>query len=171
MAKTQWLDFKQIKERVSIENLLSHYGALEKMKRKGDQLTGFCPLPCHTGQHKKSPSFSVNTAKNIWKCFSCEKGGNIIDFVQIMENLDNVRSAAQRIVEIFPEAASDKPEANAKEPADSQNENQPNKKSEDKPIANKPLTFQLKNLNTKHPYLKKRGLNVNGGRKGSEKSE
>ena len=43
MTKKQWLDFKQIKHEVGMEALLRHYGLWEKMRGKGDQVSGFCP--------------------------------------------------------------------------------------------------------------------------------
>ncbi len=37
---------------------------------------------------KKTPSFYINTSKQIYKCFGCGEGGDIINFVMKMENLD-----------------------------------------------------------------------------------
>lgn len=172
MAKNQWLDFKQIKERVGMENLLQHYGILEKMKRKGDQLTGFCPLPGHSGKGKNSPSFSVNTAKNAWQCFSCDKGGNTFDFVMVMESLTEIREAAKQISEWFGNVGVvEKPERESNTQPASSPAPQEEKPVEPSPRASKeekeeqginpPLTFILKNLNDKHPYLKQRNLEPN----------
>ncbi|MGO0943883.1 CHC2 zinc finger domain-containing protein, partial [Clostridioides difficile] len=34
------------------------------------------------------PSFYINTSKQIYKCFGCGEGGDVINFVMKMENLD-----------------------------------------------------------------------------------
>jgi DNA primase len=164
MPQNKWINFQHIKQTVSIEDLLHHYGKRDKFRENGDQLTGFCPLPCHTGKGKKSPSFSVNTEKNAWQCFSCNKGGNIFDFVMLMEGLETVRSAGLWIVEHFPTAAADPDKPNDDAATDKstttpevEQPDDSNKVTES--ARNQPITFVLKNLNQKHPYLKKRGLN------------
>ncbi len=43
-----------------------------------------CSCPFHTD---KTPSLIVSPAKNIWKCFSCMKGGNAITYLQQKDNL------------------------------------------------------------------------------------
>lgn len=54
------------------------------LKKSGRNFKGFCPW--HTDNH---PSLSVNTTKNVWKCFVCEdKSGGPIRFVQNYYNLD-----------------------------------------------------------------------------------
>ncbi|MCX7717748.1 MAG: DNA primase [Candidatus Sumerlaeaceae bacterium] len=64
------------------------------LKRVGINLKGLCPF------HKeKTPSFSVNAAKQIFHCFGCGKGGDVIRFVQEIERLDwmgAVRFLAER---------------------------------------------------------------------------
>lgn len=42
--KTEWVDFKEIKEKVSMEDILGHYKLLKGLKRKGNELKGFCPF-------------------------------------------------------------------------------------------------------------------------------
>lgn len=168
-SQNLWLDFKEIKEKVGMEDLVRHYGLLEKLKRKNDQLTGFCPLPGHTGKGKKSPSFSVSTAKNAWKCFSCNIGGNIFDFVMAMENLSEVREAAEKISAWFNGVGiKEKPAQDTGTPAEPTTKPEKTAVDEPKttttgteteePKSNPPLTFTLKNLEPKHPYLKKRKL-------------
>lgn len=54
------------------------------LKKSGHNYKGFCPW--HTDNH---PSLSVNTTKNVWKCFVCEdKSGGPIRFIQNYYNLD-----------------------------------------------------------------------------------
>ena len=54
-----------------------------QLKRKGRNFFGLCPF------HKeKSPSFSVSPDKQIFHCFGCGVGGNVIHFISKIENLD-----------------------------------------------------------------------------------
>jgi len=145
--KAEWVNFKDIKEKVSIEDLLSHYNLLEGLRRKGNELIGYCPI--HDKNHYNKNSFSVNTEKNIWHCFSCDAGGNILDFVAFMENVD-IRQAALLIKKWF-RIDSQKDEKMAKKEREG-------KKEEVNEEMNKPLTFKLKNLDYDHPYLKERGI-------------
>ena len=46
-------------------------------------------MPFH---NEKTPSFSVNPDKQIFKCFGCGAGGSSIDFVMEIEKLDFVES-------------------------------------------------------------------------------
>lgn len=103
MSKNNWVDYKEIKAKVSIEQILGHYGLLDKLRRKGDNLIGPCPI--HGGNNPGQ--FHVSTTKNAFHCFgNCKKGGNIIDFVCAMEKLDRdnqeeFRKAALLIQEWF----------------------------------------------------------------------
>lgn len=160
MPKTQYVDFKAVKQAVSILQILDHYNLTGRFKRNGDSLTGPCPL--HNGQ---SPTqFRVSISKNCWNCFSeCKSGGNILDFVARKEDV-SIREAALRIAGWF-NLSFEKPipndEARPAEKA-APPETNPAKPSATKPEvesgANKPLGFQLQNLDAAHPYLTERGL-------------
>lgn len=84
-----------------IVSVISDYVRLE---RKGKDYFGLCPF------HKeKTPSFSVVPAKQIYYCFGCGKGGNVINFVMQVENLDYpqaVRMLAERARLTIPEGES-----------------------------------------------------------------
>ena len=150
----KWVEYKLIKEKVSIEDILERYGLLERFTRRGDQLSGACPI--HKG-HKKS-QFSVNLAKNAFKCFSpdCGAQGNAIDFVSYFEGI-SFRQAAEMIQEWFdikPEKGSEKKERRrAGTPAKKAEKQDKTEELKE----NKPLTFEL-NLDSKHEYLESRGL-------------
>src|SRR5437764_641121 len=97
------LDFAAIRE-IPLEGVLARYNI--SLKRKdGTALYGNCPLPSHGSRTKGS--FFVNTTRNVWYCHSdsCKKGsragGNVIDFVAVMEKLD-AYAAAARLAEWFP---------------------------------------------------------------------
>src|SRR5438093_7863491 len=80
-----WIDFKQLRQSLSFEAVLRHYGV--ELKIKGGQHHGFCPLPHHKGK-RNSPSFSANLEKGIFQCFGCGAKGNLLEFAALMENVD-----------------------------------------------------------------------------------
>src|SRR4051794_31017847 len=99
---TTWVDFKELRARARIADVLSAYQV--ELKVKGERATGFCPLPGHQGE-RKSSSFSVHLTKNLFNCFSCKRGGNAIDLVVLLEGLDpsspmDVRKAALKLAEL-----------------------------------------------------------------------
>src|SRR3546814_11512263 len=51
-------------------------GDFVTLKKRGANYIGLCPF--HT---EKTPSFNVNPARGIFKCFGCGKGGHAVDFV------------------------------------------------------------------------------------------
>jgi len=68
-----------IKETCAIEDIIGQYTRLTGSK---PQLKGMCPL------HKDNkPSFYVNTAKGVFFCHGCHKGGDVISFVQQIEKI------------------------------------------------------------------------------------
>lgn len=70
----------EIRSSNDIVDTISQYVTL---KRSGRNFFGLCPF------HKeKSPSFSVSPDKQIFHCFGCGVGGNVIHFVSKIENLD-----------------------------------------------------------------------------------
>ena len=77
--------------RLNIVDVVSSYLPLTK---KGTNYWGLCPF-----HHEKTPSFSVNEAKQIYHCFGCGKGGGAIRFVMEMDSLsfpEAVRKLADR---------------------------------------------------------------------------
>ena len=69
---------EEIRTRNDIVDVISSYIRLTK---KGSNYFGLCPF-----HSEKSPSFSVSPSKQIYYCFGCESGGNVIRFVQNYEN-------------------------------------------------------------------------------------
>ncbi len=71
---------EEIRIRNDIVDVVSEYVKLDK---KGSNNFGLCPF------HKeKTPSFCVSDTKQIFNCFGCGKGGNVIQFIMYTENLD-----------------------------------------------------------------------------------
>lgn len=57
------------------------------VKSYGQEDICHCPLPSHNG-YDANPSFSINRQKLVYNCFACGIGGNIIDLVARVLNLD-----------------------------------------------------------------------------------
>ncbi len=51
-------------------------GDFVTLKKRGTNWLGLCPF-----HNEKTPSFNVNPARNIYKCFGCGKGGNSVNFI------------------------------------------------------------------------------------------
>ena len=105
MPKSQFVDFKAVKAAITMEQVLEHYGILDKFKRGTDSLSGPCPI--HKGSNPTQ--FRVSISKNIWNCFSeCKHGGNVLDFIARMDDV-SIHAAALKAIEWFnldPEAMS-----------------------------------------------------------------
>ncbi len=72
--------FEKIREHVDIVDIVSQY---LNLKRAGANFTALCPF--HT---EKTPSFVVSPQKQIFHCFGCGKGGDVIKFVSEINGLD-----------------------------------------------------------------------------------
>mgnify|MGYP000570491228 CR=1 FL=1 len=71
---------EDIKNRLSIEDVISRY---VELKRAGRNFRGLSPF-----NSEKTPSFMVSPEKQIWHDFSSSKGGNMFSFVMEMEGID-----------------------------------------------------------------------------------
>src|ERR1700722_6258819 len=97
MPKSQFVDFRAVKAAITMEQVLDHYGILDKFKRGTDSLNGPCPI--HRGSNPTQ--FRVSISKNIWHCFSeCKHGGNVLDFIAKMEDM-SIHAAALKAIEWF----------------------------------------------------------------------
>jgi len=82
----------QIRERADIVEVVSNYVSLSKA---GQNLKGLCPF-----HSEKTPSFNVSPSRQIFHCFGCGTGGNVITFLMKIEGAtfpDTVRELGQRI--------------------------------------------------------------------------
>lgn len=155
MAKG-FVSFAEVKHRVTMEALLTHYGLFAALTRKGKNLAGACPFCKGTSARQ----FQVNTLKNAWYCFGCKAGGNILDFVAKKEGV-SVRTAALRLDSWFELGlAEEKVQAGAlaapAEPPEASVE--ASTVARDLPTENPPLTFTLKTLDPHHESLASLGL-------------
>ena len=160
MAKSEnWVDYKMIKERVTMQMVLNKYGI--KLKKSGKNHVSCCPI--HNGTNFRQ--FSVNLVKNIWQCFGdCKAGGNVLDFTAMMEcgnkKPSSIRQAALKLKNWFIlDSSDDEPSAEipiTEEKSDFDGDMNPIGDQEEK--INKPLTFELKNLDPDHEWFETRGL-------------
>ena len=80
-----------IRTTADIVDVISSY---IELKKKGRNFFGLCPF-----HGEKTPSFSVNQERQIYKCFGCGTGGGVINFIMEIETLnfiDAVEKLAQR---------------------------------------------------------------------------
>lgn len=67
----------EIRQSNDIVDVISQY---MNLKRSGRNYFGLCPF-----HNEKSPSFSVSPDKQIFHCFGCGVGGNVITFIMKIE--------------------------------------------------------------------------------------
>lgn len=72
----------EVLRRSDIVEVASSYVSL---RRNGSDFVGLCPF-----HREKTPSFHISADKQLFYCFGCGTGGNLVDFVMKMENLDFV---------------------------------------------------------------------------------
>jgi len=80
----------EIKNNNDIVDVVSQYVHL---KRSGRNYFGLCPF-----HNEKSPSFAVSPDKQIFHCFGCGVGGNVIHFISKIEGI-NFRESIELLAE------------------------------------------------------------------------
>lgn len=82
---------REVIETVRIEDVV---GDFVNLRRRGNNYSGLCPF-----HNEKTPSFNVNPARNIYKCFGCGVGGDAVNFLMELEQLpfpDAIRWIARK---------------------------------------------------------------------------
>lgn len=93
MAERPYVSFTEVKQKVSLIDVLEAFGIANSFRPIGKTLTGVCPLPGHA--HGPSPNpeqFKINFKGGLylWHCFGdCQKGGDVVEFVKEMTGFDN----------------------------------------------------------------------------------
>ncbi len=81
-----------VKSRLDIVEVVSGY--VPELKKAGRTWKARCPF-----HSERTPSFAVDPERQTWHCFgSCSTGGDVIEFVRKIENLD-FREVLQRLAE------------------------------------------------------------------------
>jgi DNA primase len=78
-------DIALVRERSPIDEVIGEY--LQLRNAGGGSLKGLCPF-----HDEKTPSFNVTPARGLWYCFSEAIGGDVIKFVQMIDNLSFVEA-------------------------------------------------------------------------------
>ena len=89
---------EEVRQRNPVQDVIGQYVHLTK---KGGSYFGLCPF-----HNEKTPSFCVTPSKQIYHCFGCGVGGNVISFVMNYENLsfpEAVKMLAERAGMAVPE--------------------------------------------------------------------
>lgn len=81
---------EEVRMKNDIVDVISGY---VKLQKKGSNYFGLCPF-----HNEKSPSFSVAPAKQMYYCFGCGAGGNVITFIMEYENY-SFREALQLLAD------------------------------------------------------------------------
>ncbi len=137
-------EIENIRQQSNIVDIISSYVPLTQ---KGKNYFGVCPF-----HEDHSPSMSVSSEKQIYKCFSCGAAGNVFTFVKEIENIsfiEAVKIVAEKSGLIF--------NSYIKE------DKKPKNNQEEYEIMSFALKFYQNNLNTKEglkakEYLKNRSL-------------
>ena len=83
MAYTFGEDFlEDLRRRCSIEDVVGRY---VELKKSGSSLVGLCPF-----HSERTPSFHVTPSKQMFYCFGCNTGGDVITFIMSIEHLSYV---------------------------------------------------------------------------------
>jgi DNA primase len=142
-----WLNFRQIKEAVTMRAVLQHY-EWKCLRQRGDRVEGRCPI--HRGQGENA--FHADLRNHGFHCFSCHAAGSVLDLVAKVERC-SIRQAALHLQEWFdiertafcPAGATPTPDR------------QLSKEKVKEPV---PLRFSLRPIDHGHWYLKQRGIHV-----------
>ncbi len=82
-------EIERIKQAHDLKAVIESYGVT--LKKKGANYVGLCPF------HKeKAPSFTVNPKTNLYHCFGCDAGGDVIGFVCKMDTI-SFREAIEKL--------------------------------------------------------------------------
>jgi len=82
---------EKVREACDIVEIVGEHVSL---KKSGQNFKGLCPF-----HSERTPSFTVSPAKQVYHCFGCGAGGNVISFVMQAENLsftEALRALAKR---------------------------------------------------------------------------
>jgi DNA primase len=85
---------EKIEEIRSANDIVDVISQHVRLKKRGKNFVGLCPF-----HQEKTPSFTVSSEKQVYHCFGCSKGGNVITFVMEFEKVsftEAVRSLAEK---------------------------------------------------------------------------
>ena len=74
------IDAEKLKQNTDIVEII---GRFVNLKKEGSGFKGCCPF-----HDEKTPSFNVNPAKQTYKCFGCDVGGDVIEFIEQHQGIE-----------------------------------------------------------------------------------
>ena len=94
------VDFAFLREQVSMEQVLRHLGLLDRLRGRGQQRRGPCPIHAQAGDTQ--PTFSAHLGKHLFQCFQadCRAQGNVLDLWAAVHKLP-LYEAALHLAETF----------------------------------------------------------------------
>ena len=142
-------DIEAIKRTHDLREVIESYGV--SLKKKGSNYVGLCPF------HKeKTPSFTVNPKTNLYHCFGCNAGGDVIGFVTKKEGI-GFREAMEKL-------GSQKPEVRHRNKGNGLTPQTHNSQLNKTRLLNRVVSFYHKSFCEDHramEYLKSRGITDN----------
>jgi transposase len=97
-AKRPPVDYPFLREQLSIDQILRHFGLRDHMQGHNGQVRGPCPI--HAAHSASSRTFSVNLTKNVFQCFdsACQAQGNALDLWRTLRHLSLYEAALDAAV-------------------------------------------------------------------------
>jgi len=83
-----------------------------ELKKNGKSYFGLCPFHDDT-----NPSLSINPTKNLWQCFGCGAGGDVIRFVELIDKVTFPEAVSQLIADSSQLIVKSKPTSRRAKPA------------------------------------------------------
>ena len=102
-----------VEQVIAANDIVDVIGSHVHLKKSGASFMGLCPF-----HNEKTPSFSVHPGKQVFHCFGCGEGGNVLTFLMKYENY-----SFQEALKVLADRAGIKlPEANYSEEARKRND-------------------------------------------------
>lgn len=79
---TQLIDRQTIERIIATADIVEVVKEFVDIRKQGVNYKGLCPF-----HNEKTPSFTVSPSKQLCKCFSCGKGGNVVSFLMELEQM------------------------------------------------------------------------------------
>lgn len=78
---------EKIQEIRSATDIVEYIGQFIRLKKRGKDYLGLCPF-----HNEKTPSFSVSPSKQLFYCFGCHRGGDVVKFVMEYDKLSYIEA-------------------------------------------------------------------------------
>jgi DNA primase len=142
-------EIERIKQAHDLRAVIESYGIA--LKKKGSNYVGLCPF------HKeKTPSFTVNPKTNLYHCFGCNAGGDVIGFICKKDNI-TFREAIEKLRGQKTENRPQKKESRTQKPSNPQSINRTHLLNRVVSFYHKTFCEDLRAME----YLKSRGITDN----------